>query len=425
MRAPGLPENNAELRSLYYRWTIIALLFVATVLNYVDRQSLSILATTIQQAFHAGDVAYGNVVTAFLFAYTLAYALTGRITDLIGTRRGLALFILWWSLAEMLPPFIHGAWGLGISRFLLGLGEAGIWVAAPKIVGELFPSRSRALAIGIYTAGATLGATIAPPLITAITQRSGWPMVFVASGFAGLLWLVPWLILSRVVPMSSASRSQSSQSTAQWFNLLANRNLWILLIARFLTDPVWYFYLFWYPKYLEDIRHASFTWVGHIVWVVYLAADIGTILGGIASWYLLKQGRQPIRMRKLLMRIAACAFPLSPAVVLLPSITGALGIAAFLALAHMVWLVTLTALIVDIFPAEQVASAAGWIAAGSGLGGILFTEVVSHSVMAFGYLPVFCLMGVLHPLAFFLVSKLRTPDSSNKRNIFVLRRATA
>lgn len=424
MRETGLPSSNAELRLLYYRWAIVALLFVATVLNYVDRQSLSILATTIQQAFHVGDVAYGHVVTAFLFAYTLAYAFTGRLTDLIGTRRGLSLFILWWSLAEMLPPFVHGAWGLGISRFLLGLGEAGIWVAAPKIVGELFSPRSRALAIGIYTAGATLGAALAPPLITAITFRSGWPMVFVASGFAGLLWLIPWLLLSRAVSVSRANRS-SSQSTVQWLSLLTSRNLWILLAARFLTDPVWYFYLFWYPKYLEDIRHASFAWVGHIVWVVYLAADIGTILGGIASWYLIKQGRPPIRMRKLLMGIAACAFPLSPVAALLSSTAGALGIASFLALVHMVWLVTLTALIVDIFPTEQVASAAGWIAAGSGLGGILFTEVVSHSVIAFGYLPVFCLMGVLHPLAFFLVSKLRTPDSPNKRDVFALRRATA
>ncbi len=286
MSGPPSSSEDAPIRMLRYRWWIVALLFAATVLNYIDRQSLSILATTIQHAFQINDVGYGHVVTAFLLAYTFAYAITGRVTDRLGARWSMALFILWWSLAEMLPPLVHGGVSLGVSRFLLGLGEAGIWVVAPKVIGELFAPRSRALAIGIYTAGGTLGAALAPPTISAISQGFGWPMVFFASGLLGLLWLIPWLMFTGKMRLAGPALSQTG--AARWFGLLRIRNLWLLLLARFLTDPVWYFFLFWFPKYLEDVRHVPFVRVGHVVWVVYLAADLGTIAGGLLSWIFLR-----------------------------------------------------------------------------------------------------------------------------------------
>ena len=194
---PGEAISGA-LPALYRRrWWILGLLFIATILNYLDRQSLSILASTIQQALGMSDVAYGHVVTAFLLSYTVAYALSGPFCDRVGIRWSMAILIAWWSMAELLPPFVHSALGLGAARLLLGIGEAGIWLVGPKAVQQLFLPAQRGTAVGIYTAGATIGATIAPPLIAGLTLRHGWQSVFLVTGAVGLLWIVPWLLLFR------------------------------------------------------------------------------------------------------------------------------------------------------------------------------------------------------------------------------------
>jgi MFS transporter, ACS family, hexuronate transporter len=393
------------------RWWIVALLFIASVLNYIDRQSLSILALPIQHSFGFGDVTYSHILTAFLVAYTIAYVLAGRFSDMVGASRSMMVFIAIWSTAELLPPFLHNTNQLGLSRFVLGLGEAGIWVVAPKIVCELFPPNQRAFAIGIYTAGATIGATIAPPFLTLLVNRHGWASAFFVTGIAGLMWLLPWKLMNLRLSASTQPDTQKTTGSSEWIALLKKRNLWMLLIARLLTDPVWYFYLFWYPKYLGQARHQSFTAVGHSVWIVYFFADIGTIAGGWFSGVLIRKGMKPVFARKFWMSCIACVLPLSPLAALLPSGKVALGIAAVIALAHMAWLVTLTALILDIFPASQVGSAAGWIAAGSGLGGILFTEIVGRCVSTVGYLPVFYGMGLLHPIALIFIWRVR-PQSS-------------
>jgi ACS family hexuronate transporter-like MFS transporter len=394
-----------------FRWWVVGLLLIATILNYVDRQSFSILATTIQGAFGMSDIAYGHIVSAFLLSYTVAYVIAGPFCDKLGVRAGMTIAIAFWSIAELIPAFAHTVLMLGLARLLLGLGEASVWVIGPKAVSELFVPEERALAIGIYTAGATLGATIAPPLIAFLSKGYGWRSVFVVTGFAGLLWIIPWLMLYR--RNLASSLLPVTKAPIPWRGILQSRNLWLLLFARMLTDPVWYFYLFWYPKYLNDSRHLSLGQVGRTVWIVYLAADLGAILGGWVSGRFIRAGMVPLRARRLVMTIAALFLPLSPLVYLLPSLSAGLLIAGILTFAHMAWMITMAAALVDLFPGDQVATAFGFVAAGSGLGGLLSTEIIAHGIAKTGFFPVFLAMGCLHPIALLLIRKLRSGESTS------------
>lgn len=400
------------------RWWVVALLLLATILNYLDRQSLSILAPTIQRAFGMSDYAYGHIVFAFLLSYTVAYAVSGPFCDRFGVRVSMAVLMTWWSMAELLPAFVHSAFTLGASRLLLGLGEAGVWIVAPKAVGQYFPVEQRGTAIGIYTSGATLGAAIAPPLIALLAIRYGWQSVFIVTGLVGLLWVGPWVLIVRSTPtlpdperaietLRSNPGVSSGSILASSLSLLKMPNLWLLLIARLMTDPVWYFYLFWYPKFLTEARHLSLARIGRTAWVVYLAADVGAIAGGWASGWLMGRGLGTLTARRAIMTAAACLLPLSPLVALVSSASLSSALAATIAFAHLSWLITLTAIAVDLFPKRTLGTAFGFIAAGSGIGGLISTEVIPHILHASGYLPLFVVMGFLHPLALFLIWNLR------------------
>jgi MFS transporter, ACS family, hexuronate transporter len=417
MMTPGISgeATAGALPALYRRrWWILGLLFIATILNYLDRQSLSILASTIQQALGMSNIAYGHVVTAFLFSYTIAYALSGPFCDRVGIRWSMAILIAWWSMAELLPPFVHSAMGLGVARLLLGIGEAGIWLVGPKAVQQLFLPAQRGTAVGIYTAGATIGATIAPPLIAGLTLHHGWQAVFLVTGAAGLLWIVPWLLLFRDETQSGEApliHSGPSQPAA-WHKLLRTRNLWLLLFARLLTDPVWFFYLFWYPKFLGSAGHLSLQRLGHTVWIIYLAADFGAIMGGVLSGRLIRRGWMPMKAGRAVMTGAACVFPFSVLIALLHSVPIMLGLAAVIAFAHMAWLICLTAAALDLFRQHELGTAFGFISAGSGLGGLISTELISHAIGTLGYVPIFAVMGALHPLALLLIWALRPAVAS-------------
>ncbi len=387
------------------RWLIVGLLLLATIINYIDRQSLSILATTIQHVFGMNDYAYGHVVFAFLLSYTVAYAFAGPFCDRLGVRASMAILMTWWSMAEMLPPFVHSPLMLGVSRLCLGLGEAGVWIVGPKAVGQYFPPEQRGTAIGIYTSGATLGAAIAPPLIASMTGRYGWQSVFVVTGLMGLVWVGPWLFLFRESPGLTAEEPAATGGFVR--ELLCTRNLWLLLVARLITDPVWYFYLFWYPKFLSDARHLTLSQVGRTAWVVYLAADIGAIAGGSASGWLIRRGLPILRARRTVMTAAACLLPLSPLVALAHQVLWTSAFAAVIAFAHLTWMITLTAVAVDLFPKAKLGTAFGFISAGSGVGGLLAIELIPHVLQASGYFALFAAMGVLHPIALLLIWRIR------------------
>jgi ACS family hexuronate transporter-like MFS transporter len=389
---------------------ILALLFWIALINYFDRQSLSVVAPYFQLELHLSDAGYSHIVTAFLFASAIAYALTGFLSDRLGTRISMALFVGWWSVAEALTAIVHSAAALALTRFMLGLGEPGLWVAAPKAVGEFFEKEKRALAIGYYTLGAMVGAVVALPVIVAVTTHLPWRTIFLFDGVSGLLWLPLWLLClggrgrrtSMPVnqPSSLDTNARSGVARNSDFRaVLSCRRTWQLLIARGLTDPVWYFYLFWFPKFLASAQHLTLRQIAGTGWWVYLAAGIGTIIGGVLAGSWIKHGNAPSSVYRTIMACCAMLVPLSPLV----SFPGGPGlsicIASIVVFAHMCWLVNLSALVVELFSFSQVATAFGFIAAGSAFGGMLFSEIIGYVVTHYGYSPLFWMMACAHPLA--------------------------
>lgn len=384
-------------------WVVIALLSVVSLLNYFDRQSLSVVAPQVQAALHLSDTGYAHVVSIFLFASAITFVFAGFVSDAMGTRRSMALFVTLWSLAEVATAFVTSGVQLGAARFGLGLGEPGLWVAAPKAVGEVLEKKHRSLAVGIYTAGATVGAIIAVPLTIFIALRHGWPAVFILSGVAGLVWVPIWLAIYRNAPASEANEGSLGNGLAAFKALLVRKEMWQLMIARGMTDPVWFFYLFWFPKYLISARHISTAQLAQVGWIVYLFGGAGTILGGLLSGYYIRKGCAPGIAYRRSMSISAVLVVLSPIAATAPGIALSIAIASIMALAHMSWLINLTSVLLEVFPAGQLGKGAGMVAAGSAFGGMISTELVGYFVTHGGYKPAFLLMGVMHPLALALL----------------------
>ena len=444
------------------RWWIIVLLFIAAVLNYIDRQTLSALAPTIQIDLSMDDQEYANVINIFLIAYTIAYLISGRIADKIGTRVSLFIFVTWWSIFNMLTAASRGVTSLSFYRFGLGLGEAGIWPAASKAVSEWFPAKERALAIGLYTMGATIGATIAPYIVIPLATHNyaetapsianllgngtGWRIAFILTGLAGLLWLIPWLIIYRrpeksklittdeLVMLNTASSTENSESSANvntwsWKQVLSFRGTWLLLLARLITDPVWYFYQFWFPKYLSSDRDLSQEQL-KITWVIYAAAGVGSLLGGIISGKIVKRGVKPVASRMWVMLASAGLMPLSPFIATATGLNASLILTVFTVIAALAWLVNISSLVVDIVPKHSLGTVFSVVAAGSTLGGIIMNMIVAsmvtgpsdkkpvgfldsafhtlldpilNAVQGQGYAQWFLIMAFLHPIAWLLL----------------------
>jgi ACS family hexuronate transporter-like MFS transporter len=446
----------------HFRWWIIVLVFLAAVLNYVDRQTLSALAPTIQRDLHMDDRAYANIVNIFLVAYTIAYLVSGKLVDVLGTRLGMVLFVGWWSVANMLTAAAQGVQSLGVYRFLLGLGEAGVWPAASKAVAEWFPARERALAIGFYTMGATVGATVAPyiviPLATyAYSEQlpwlagllgpgTGWRMAFLVTGAAGLAWLLPWWFFYRlpresrlITPAELTLLEQASAEDARaghtsdeapwnWRQVFTSRVVWLLLLGRLITDPVWYFYQFWFPKYLNTERGLSQEQL-KITWIIYAAAGVGSLLGGWLSGFLVKRGGTPASSRLWVMLGCACLMPVSPFIAGVGGTTAALALAVVAVFAALASLINISSIVVDVVPKSSLGTVFSVVAAGSTIGGIIMNTVVAtmvsgpatgaggfldqairtilgpilHLVQGQGYRAWFLVMAFLHPVAWLIL----------------------
>lgn len=405
----------------HLRWWIAGLLFLASILNYLDRQTLSILAPTIQQELALSDDDYALVVNCFLVAYTVATLVSGRVVDFLGVRVSLALFVGWWSVANILTGFARSLGSLGFFRFMLGLGEAGNWTAAPKAVAAWFDPRERGMAIGLYTLGATIGATIAPLLITAVAARHGWQGAFVITGLLGLVWLVPWLCFYRAPREHPLLREQErallpaeppvAEKPEGWLEVLRRREVWLLMLGRMLTDPVWYFYQFWFAKYLHDERGVSQLGLS-ITFVIFLAADLGSVGGGWFSGLLVKRGHTAPAARLRIMLLAACLMPLSAVVPLAGWLWLALAVGMLIAFAHMAWLINLSSLVVDLVPQRSLATAFGVIATGSALGGMMMNSAVGKIVSQGSYAPAFVALAFVHPLAIVILWRLRRPSAT-------------
>ncbi len=390
-------------------WYITVLISIVALINYFDRQSLSFLAPRFQQQLHLSDVDYGHIVSLFLLASAISYLLAGFIADWLGTKTSMVLFVGWWSAAEAATAFVGSGIQLALARFCLGLGESGLWVVAPKAVGEILPRKNQSVAIGIYTFGSTIGAVAALPVIAALAAHFPWKWVFLIDGSCGLLWVPFWLYAYPTKKRPAARTLESTASSPSQFallrNVLAQSKTWRLMLARGITDPVWYFFLFWFPKYLLSARGLPVNQVARIGWLVYLFAGAGTLLGGIISAWQIRNGTTVGFAYRRTMLFCALLLPLSPLIGLLPNSLFAVGIASLITLAHMAWLVTLSSAVVNLFPANELGKAFGLIAAGSGFGGMLSSECIGYIVTHHGYVPIFFLMMFLHPLALFLLWK--------------------
>jgi MFS transporter, ACS family, hexuronate transporter len=396
MHAPATVTAEGVTHVSKLRWAILAMLFAATVLNYVDRQTLSILASHVQRDLGIDNAGYAHIVQYFLIAYAVSYLGAGWITDKLGAKLTLTLFLGWWSLANMATGWVRNASQLGFARMMLGLGEPGVYTAGPKAVAEHFPPAERGFAIGVYTAGAMIGATIAPPLIAWLALQYGWRAAFVITGAAGFVWLAVWLVVYRSPDGAEPARTKEP---IRWGPILRDRSVWGLAITRLIADPVWYFYLFWFPKYLTDERGMGLIQVASLAWIVYLAADIGSVGGGYFSGRLIRSGVAPPRSRLIAMGCAAGLAPVGMLIATHLSIAPTLAIGALVAFAHLVFQINMGALVVDLYPMRNVATVFGLIAAGSALGGFASTHLVGQIASTGSYDEIFLLMGLLHPVA--------------------------
>lgn len=401
----------------HLRWWIAALLFFSTVINYIDRQTLSVLAPVLTKELGITDVEYSNILTAFLAAYTVMYVGSGFLVDRWGARIALTAFIIWWSLANMSHAFAVGVWSLGALRFLLGMGESGNFMAAFRVVSEWYPARERALVHGLIQGGAAIGAIITPPVITWINARYGWQPAFVITGSLGLVWVTLWWLLYHAPDkhprITEAERAivlaepmQSAEASAvSWRQLACYPQMWGLMASRFLSDPVWWFYLFWLPKYLVEQRGFTMIEMGMLAWIPYLAADLGALFGGWMSGRFIARGKPVLSSRLSVMMPCALIMPVSLVIHHAPSRTMTIALICVVTFAHMAWKTNQNTLTNDLFPKHLIGATSGLLAFGTGLGGTLFTWMTGHVVHGFGYGAIFIIMGLLHPVSYLITRK--------------------
>jgi MFS transporter, ACS family, aldohexuronate transporter len=408
------------------RWIIAALLFLSTTINYADRLALSLVSTDIRRQFQMSEQDYAEVVTLFLLAYAIMYAASGYIVDRLGTRRGFSLFIFVWSLAAMAHGLATGKWSLAAYRFLLGLGEPGAWPAAAKAVAEWFPPRLRALGMGIFNAGSSAGSALAPPVVTYLTIRHGWPSAFYFTGGIGLVWLAAWMILyypphqnrwlrraeydamkDGIAPPEE-SRAAGSERV-DWKRLIRTRECVTLIVARFFTDPVIYFVIFWLPEYLRKERAFNLEMVGRYAWVPFVFGGVGYVIGGWLSGALMRAGWTLPRSRKFAMLMGAAIMPAAMAAPFVPSAGMAIAATCCMAVGHAFWVSNLQTLPADLFRSNETGTVMGFSGMGGAVGGMLANLGTGWVVAHFSYAPIFLLAGLMHPLSAALVYRL-LPD---------------
>ena len=390
------------------RWVVVLLLGLATTVNYIDRQTLSILSPLLRRELHLSEQDYASIVSAFLVSYTIMYSLGGRMMDALGVRLGLALSLAWWSIATMLTGLARGGLSLGLFRFLLGVGEPCVFPAGVKVCGEWFPSRLWATATGIFSSGSAIGAILAPPIIAWITLRFGWRYAFVIPGALGLLWLPVWWWFYRPIgehpAVSSGDRAQIDSAPAvkdapRWRELLRQRTVWGLILPRLLSDPVWYFYIFWLPDYLQRERHLSLAEIGMYGWIPFLFADLGNIGGGMLSDALIRSGMAAPKARMRVLAGVGCLAPLGALAGLAPTAATAIAVTCLVAFLTQCWSTNTAALAADLLPNRWTGSAFGLMGTAGSLAGAFFAQLLGVVIGAFGYPAAFALAAVLHPCA--------------------------
>lgn len=389
------------------RWVIAAWLTLSTILNLIDRQTLSILAPFLREKLQLTDQSYSHVVTAFLVSYTVMYTVGGKFVDWIGERIGMAACILWWSICTMLTSLAQGAWSLGTVRFLLGLGEPGNYPAALRATTRWFPKSERGLPIALFSSGSAVGNVLAPPLIAGLTLFFGWRSAFVLPGLLGLVWLGVWLIIYRLpkdLPdITPEERQQLEEplgehrnTSTPWFGLLKSRNVLALVLSRFVSDPVWYFYLFWIPEYLKRERGFSLGEIGMYAWIPFVAGALGGMVGGQASDVLIARGISPVKARTRVLYISAALAPLGMLTSIVHSVATAILLIAVMAFVVYSWFINTAAIIPDFVSDKVVGSVLGFIGTAGSAGGALFSILMGYLLSRYSYSLAFVLAGSMH-----------------------------
>jgi MFS transporter, ACS family, aldohexuronate transporter len=381
------------------RWRIAILVCAAIAISYLDRQSLPVAVKAIQQEIPLSNTQFGDLASLFLLAYALMYAGGGVFVDRVGTRRGFLAIMIFWSVACASHALAAGFGMLALSRFLLGLGEGGGFPAATKVIAEWFPPAERSTAMGLVNAGTAAGAVVAPPLIAAILLHGSWRWVFVACGAAGLVWAGSWAMADTAAPATGARQ----RAAVPWTALLAYREVWGLVIAKFLTDAAWFFYISWLPKYLYDARHFDVKQVGAYAWVPYAASGVGSLLGGWLSGTLLRRGHSIDVSRKLALALSAAVMPAIVFVTRVP-VDWALALFSVAFFGQQSWSTLVMIVPTDLFDRDVVASVAGLVGFGGAMGGLLMNVAAGRLLDAgFTYGNVFAVVGTLHVIAFVVI----------------------
>ena len=360
---------------------------------------MPVAIAAIQRDIPISNTQFSQLQAAFLTAYAIMYAGGGRLIDVLGSRVGFAWIMVAWSAACASHGLATGFRSLAVSRFLLGLGEGGGFPAATKAVAERFSVGERSTAMGIINAGTAVGAVIAPPAIAAILAASSWRWVFFAAGAAGFAWVFWWLHDYQPAAPAQAGSAQS----VPWFHLLTYRETWGLVCAKFLSDAAWYFYLFWLPKYLYDVRGFDTKSVGYYAWIPYAASGVGSLTGGWFSGWLIRRGHSLNFARKAALGASAAVMPLIVFVTAAP-VHIAIVLFSIAFFGQQSWSTLVMILPADIFPRNAVGSVAGLVGLGGALGGMVFGLIVGYLLdRGFGYGTVFGMVGTFHVLAFFLI----------------------
>jgi len=381
-------SSIARLLAGRFRWVICALLLLGVTKNYMDRQVLGVLKLPLQREFGWNEIDYGNLVFTFQTAYAIGMLVVGRWIDRLGTRFGYSLAMLFWSMASMAHAFASSLSGFMMARFALGFGEAGVFPASIKCVAEWFPAKERALATGIFNAGTNLGAIVTPLIIPSIAARFGWRAAFVFTGALGFAWLLVWLLVYRKPeehPLCTYAERQHIQSEAPatlaripWLQLLPHRQTLAVAAGRFLTDPIWWFYLFWIPDYLQREHGLRLTQIGLPILVIYVISDIGSVAGGWLSTALLRREFSVNAARKWAMLLCAlCVVPVA-GVYRISGLWPAALLIGLAAAGHQGFSANVYTLVSDMFPTRAVASVVGIGGMAGAVGGMLISQIVGH-----------------------------------------------
>jgi ACS family hexuronate transporter-like MFS transporter len=397
------------------RWGIAALLALATALSYLDRQSFPLVAGEIRREIPMDDAEYARLGTLFLVAYGLMYAVGGKLLDALGTRLGYTVMIAFWSIANAMTGLATSTAQLGLFRFLLGAGEGGGFPASGKAVAEWFPARERSFAFGLFNTGSALGAVVAAPALAAIAAFLGWRWVFFLTGGLGLAWAAVWILLYRkprespwlgtderayleanLVPETAGPR-------LRWADLFRYRQVWGLMAAKLLTDSVWFFLIFFLPRYLSTERGFDLKAIGSVAWIPFAAAGLGSFLGGWLGARLIRRGATIDRARKTALLLAAAIMPAAAFIV--PSPTwGAVALFSACLFAHQFWSANVQTLAADLFPSRVVGSVEGLLGSAGALGAGLAQWKVGDLIAVQGYALPFAFCGFLHLCAFALIA---------------------